>query len=510
MLRILIAECYQEVSSFNPAPSIYENFFVQRGGELLGERGKNTAIGGVLSVFDRRADIEVVPTILAQADSAGVLSADGWARLSAEVCSAVARNLDGIDGILFSMHGAMAADGELDPEGALLERVRAMVGPEVPIVISVDLHGIVTERMLRHIDGLAAYHTYPHIDVSDTGARAAKLLLRILDEALKPVIGRIRIPALVRGDELITRTGCYGDIIREAQRWEREGRVLAAAMMIGNPFTDVPELCSQLIATAESEAALPQDDMRLLAREFWMQRFRMQAKLIPLDRAIAQCKVMRGPVAFTDAADATSSGASGDSNAILRALIGAGYTGKVLAPIVDPPAARAAMKAGVGANLAVSLGGYFDNARFEPLAIEAAVASLSAGQGHYETWDGPFDAGPTAVLTFGNFTVIVVSRALGLNDRALYLANGLDPQRFDLIVVKSPHTEYHMYDAWVEKNFNIDVPGSTSANLPTLGHRICGRPIFPLDPETEFTADVTMWRAATRTRIDVLRCSRQS
>ncbi len=498
MHKILIAECYQEVSSFNPAPSTYENFFVQRGGELLSERGKNTAIGGVLSVFDQRADVEIVPAILAQADSAGILSAEGWARLSSEVCSAVAGNLDGIDGVLFSMHGAMAADGELDPEGALLERVRGMVGAEVPIVIAVDLHGIVTERMLRHIDGLAAYHTYPHVDVSDTGARAAKLLLRILDDGLKPVIGRIRVPALVRGDELITRTGCYGDIIREAQRWEREGRVLAAAMMIGNPFTDVPELCSQLIVTAESEAALPQDDMRRLAQEFWMQRFRMQAKLISLDRAIAQCKVMQGPVAFTDAADATSSGASGDSNAILRALIGAGYTGKVLAPIVDPRAAESAMRAGVGANLAVSLGGYFDSARFEPLAVDATVASLSAGHGRYETWDGPFDAGPTAVLAFRNFTVVVVSRALGFNDRALYLANGLDPRRFDLTIVKSPHTEHHMYDAWVEKNFNIDAPGSTSANLPTLGHRICGRPIFPLDWDTEFTANITMWRAAMR------------
>jgi microcystin degradation protein MlrC len=498
MHRILIAECYQEVSSFNPTPSAYENFFIQHDKELLGERRKNTAIGGVLAVLERRTDVEVVPAILAQADSAGLLSSEGWARLSSEVLSAIARNLDGIDGILFSMHGAMAANGELDPEGALLERLRGMVSPRLPIVIAVDLHGIVTERMLRQIDGLAAYHTYPHVDVSDTGARAAALLLKILDEGLTPVIGGIRVPALVRGDELITRTGCYGDIIREAQRGEREGHVLAASMMIGNPFTDVPELGSQLIVTAESEPALPQEEMRQLAEEFWAQRFRMQAKLISLDRAIAQCKAMRGPVAFTDAADATSSGASGDSNAILRALLAAGYTGKVLAPIIDPPAAGAAMDAGVGAKLTVSLGGHFDRARFEPLVVEVKVASLSAGQGRYESWDGPFDAGPTAVLTFANFTVVVASRALGLNDRSLYLANGLDPQRFDLTIVKSPHTEHHMYDAWVEKNFNVDAPGSTSANLRTLGHRICGRPVFPLDPDIEFTASVTIWKSVSR------------
>jgi microcystin degradation protein MlrC len=350
--------------------------------------------------------------------------------------------------------------------------------------------------MLRHIDGLAAYHTYPHVDVGDTGVRAAKLLLKILDEKLKPVIGRVSIPALVRGNELITRTGCFGDIVREAQRWEREDRVLAAAMMIGNPFTDVPELCSQLIVTAQSDAALPRDDMRRLAQEFWEQRFRMQGVLIPMDRAIAQAKTIKGPVVFTDAADATSSGASGDSNAILRALLEARYMGSVLAQIVDPAAARASTIAGVGAKLTVSLGGFFDTKRFKPLTVEATVASLSSGKGRYETWDGPFDAGPTAVLTFGNCTVVVVSRALALHDRALYLANGLDPRRFALTVVKSPHTEYFMYDAWVEKNFNIDAPGATSANLKTLGHRLCARPIYPLDANVEFTPNVTVSRAA--------------
>ena len=90
----------------------------------------------------------------------------------------------------------------------------------------------------------------------------------------------------------------------------------------------------------------------------------------------------------------------------------------------------------------------------------------------------PLEAGPTAVLTFDNFTVVVLSRSVSLFDRAMYFANGLDPPDFDLIVVKSPHTEHHMFDAWVEKNFNIDAPGATSANLKSLGHTICARPCF--------------------------------
>ena len=96
-----------------------------------------------------------------------------------------------------------------------------MAGDEMPIVISLDLHGILTDRMLRQIDGLAIYRTYPHVDFADTGRRAAELLLRLIDRPAKPTIARVVIPALVRGDELITKTGCYGDLIRECQRLER-------------------------------------------------------------------------------------------------------------------------------------------------------------------------------------------------------------------------------------------------------------------------------------------------
>ena len=113
------------------------------------------------------------------------------------------------------------------------------------------------------------------------------------------------------------------------------------------------------------------------------------------------------------------------------------------------------------------------------MPVTATVESLSRGRGRLETMGSRFDAGPTAVLSFDNFTVVVISRTVGLIDRALYYANGLDPRSFDLIVVKCPHTEYQMYDAWVEKNFNIDAPGATSADLNSLGHTICAARSIP-------------------------------
>ena len=487
MKRIMIVECMQEISSFNPVPSDYSYFGIQRGAELLAQRGLNTGVGGALEVFEGAAGVEVVPVYSARSGSAGLLSAEGWARLSGELRAAVAAAMQDIDGIYVSLHGAMGADGELDPEGWILKEVRALAGPAVPIVMSLDLHGILTDRMLRQVDGLAIYHTYPHVDFADTGARAARLLLKLMQGGVKPTIARVTIPALVRGDELITKSGCYGDMIREAQRIERDGTALTAGVMIGNPFTDVPELCSQAIVMTDGAPDVAQAEAVRLARMFWPERHRMQGKFISLERAIQQARTMKGPVLFTDAADATSSGASGDSNLIIKAVRDMGYPGRVLAQIVDEPAARAAHQAGVGAEIEVTLGGSLDPARFPPMRVRARVKLLSDGTAKLETMRAPLHAGPTAVLTFDNTTLVVMSRTVSLFDRAMYYANGLDPQDFDAIVVKSPHTEFHMYDQWVEKNFNIDIPGATSANLPTLGHTICARPVFPLDEGVEFT-----------------------
>ena len=497
MPRILVVQCMQEISSFNPLQSGYDNFRIEHGEALYGERGRNTALGGAFGVFEARPDISVVPCFSARAGSAGLLSAAGWQRLSSELMAAVDAMQGGIDAVYVSLHGAMGADGELDPEGWILQNIRERVGPKIPIVISLDLHGILTDRMLRQVDGLAIYWTYPHVDFADTGRRAAELLLKLLDSTVKrPVIARVVMPALVRGDELITKSGCYGDLLLECRRLEGEGVAQAAGIMIGNPFTDVPELCSQVLVMTDGDPAGAEREAKRLSEMFWPLRHRMQGKLVPVDRAIAQAKTIDGPVIFTDAADATSSGATGDSNVLVKALHDAAYRRRVLAQVVDPAAAEAAHKAGVGATITVPIGGAHDPGRFTPWTITAEVALLSNGRGTVENTRAPLNAGKCAVLTFDGYTIVVLSRSVGLQDRAMYFANGLHPRDFDLIVVKSPHTEFHMYDEWITKNFNVDAPGSTSANLPYLGHTICARPMYPMEPDVAFTPSATLYSRA--------------
>ncbi len=496
MPRILLAECKQEVSSFNPAASHYEDFRLVREGALLTyHRGVREEMGGALSVFDSAPNVELAPTLGAGANtSGGILTAAGFRRLSYEFLNSIVE-AGAVDGVYFSLHGAMQAENEDDPEGFLLQETRRILGEKTPIVISLDLHGILTDRMLQHCDAAVVYHTYPHVDFFETGARAAKLLLKILNDGVWPVTARVKIPALVRGDELITESGLIRECIELAKKIEAEPRGLSAGMMWGNPFTDVPELRTNSLVVMDGDEAAAGRYAAELAQIFWKHHEKMLVPLTSLTDSVKRAKaVPSGTVILMDAADATSSGASGDSNAILRELMAQRYRGRALLPIVDPEAVRQAMQAGIGATISVAVGGACDPARYQPLPVTARVRLLSDGKFCSESFGWHGDSGDTAVLEVDNYTLVVGTRPVSLFDRSWFYAHGQDPKRFDLVVVKSPHCEHHMFAAWCAELINVDAPGSTSANLKSLGHTRCARPIFPLDAGVAFTPRIEIFR----------------
>ena len=170
MPRILIAECKQEVSTFNPVLSGYEDFTLRHGQSILDyHRQVRSEVGGALSVFDAAPGVELVPTCSAHFITSGGTLADGaFERLAGELLSSI-KAAPKFDGVYFSLHGAMATESEGDPEGWLLAETRKIVGEKVPIVISLDLHGILTDRMLEQSDAAVAFQTYPHVDFFGTG-----------------------------------------------------------------------------------------------------------------------------------------------------------------------------------------------------------------------------------------------------------------------------------------------------------------------------------------------------
>ncbi|MCH2375459.1 MAG: M81 family metallopeptidase, partial [Planctomycetes bacterium] len=244
--RVLLAELKQETATFNPVPTSYDDFQVVSGADVLTTfRGTKTEAAGALDVFEAEDDIEVVPTMSAWAVSGGPIRDSDLDRLIDGILQRARENSD-VDGAYFVLHGAMAGETERDPEGRVLAGLREIL-PDKPIVASLDLHAILTDRMVDAADLLVPYHTYPHSDHYETGERAARNLTRLLEGTVSPTVARVRIPMLVRGDELLTATGKFGEAIEFCQDVESTPSGLAAGVIIGNPFTDVPDLCSNVI-----------------------------------------------------------------------------------------------------------------------------------------------------------------------------------------------------------------------------------------------------------------------
>lgn len=478
MPRIIVGGFFQETNDFHPNDTEYNQFNVVVGKDIINP--DNGVMGGAVHALLQCDDMDIVPSYSATMGAGGTITDACFEQISTELLTSLTDNLAGVDGVYLNLHGAMAAESEKDPEGYILQEVRKMVGPDIPIVASFDMHGTITRRMLENMDGCSILHTYPHIDWFETGERAIYVLLRILDGA-QPIIASVYTPTMVRGDELKTATGVHGTFIRHLQRLEERDDVLACGIMLGHPPTDCPEQGSRVIVITDGNRDLAETEALRIGQNFWDMRERMQCVLHSVEEGIEIAGKAKGPVIFADAADATSSGAPGTSNTILKGFLESDYPGKVLFPIRDEPAVKKAMEAGIGSIITVPVGGTMDP-RFTPVEVTGTVTMI-----------GLRGDEPIAVLQCGNITIFMSVIGGTLCDRQLYPDFGQDPKQFDVIIQKLPHTPYEWYDEWAERTITIDSPGAASPNIPTLGHRFVPRPIYPLDPEMTYTPHVEVY-----------------
>lgn len=478
--RVAIGVLKQETATFSPSISVASDFTRAAGSEL--DRilsGTETEYGGAVTVL-RAANVEIVPLEGAWALSGGPIADNDLDTMIDGIVESLAQVLP-VDGIIMVLHGAMASPTNFDPEGSLLKRLRN-TAPDCPLVATIDLHAVLTSVMLEHSDALHPYHTYPHTDQFQTGQRAARSLLRLIDGTRHTHVGRFALPMLARGDELLTATGLLGHAINRCRQLEDEPEVLSAGVLIGNPYTDVPELACNVFVTTTGTDRFDQVAVEV-GDYLWSRRTALRTDLTPLPEALEVAQSFPGLVVLSDGADATSAGAPGDSNAILRALLDSRYGRRALVPIVDKAAAQSAWALGPGARGHFRLGGSVDSKRHEPLVLEATVEHLSDGAFSYE--DGtPGRAGRTAILKCGAITVMVTEHPVWVVGRNVFAQNGANPLDFDLVVVKSPNGYRTHYAAHAAAMLAVDAPGCTTADLRRLPYRRVRRPLWPLDPET--------------------------
>jgi len=455
MPRILIAGYQHETNTFAPSLADWAAFtrgdsfpaFTRGAAMQALHRGVNIPIGGFIEAATRRG-WTLLPSAWAGAIPSSYVTRDAFERIAGAICEdAIAARSDGLDAVYLDLHGAAVAEHAADSEGELLARLRAIVGPELPIVASLDLHANVTQSMLREADALVAYRTYPHVDMAATGERAAELLARRLEAARKEPQHARRLPFLIPLNAQSTWMQPAQGLYDELATLDREyGTVLSFCM--GFPASDFDECAPMVWGHGERAHAAVE---RLFARV--AEPGQWQHDVLPARDAVAQALTLAAhaakPVVIADTQD--NPGAGGDSNTtgMLHALRaqGAGqrFPGQVaLGLLFDPRAARAASEAGVGAELELALGTavptFTGEASDPPLSGRFKVLALSDGTC---TLTGPMMTGltvrlgPSACLEIDGIRVAVVSGKKQLLDRQLLRMVGIHAEQQRIIVVKS-------------------------------------------------------------------------
>ncbi len=464
----------QETASFNPRLATVDDFdVVESSTAAAALSGTRTEVGGILASAPA-AGLDLRVGTIGWALSGGPVQAAAWRHLAGRILRDVEAH--SADAVVVVLHGSMVTEDDDDPDGTLLQEIRARVGDR-PVVATLDLHVVVTDAMLANADVLVPFHTYPHTDHAETGMRAVRALRRLLGGA-RPVTALARLPLLARGDELLTDGGLLGEWVDSCTSLERRG-ALAAGVQVGNPFTDVPALSTSVLVTTDDDQTTAVDAVRDLATRIWQERGRLRADLTPVADAVEE-STRPGLTVLADQADATSSGASGDSPTILRELLHSGGGRPALVPIVDAPAARRALAVGVGGRAEFRLGGSIDG-RHQPVTSLATVVRVYPNS-VFEYEDGtPARAGDTAVLDCDGVHVLVTSRPIWFVGQRFYLAHGLRPDTAQVVVVKSPNGFRPHYASIATRIIVTDGEGATSAALDRLPYCQVTRPIEPLD-----------------------------
>ena len=499
-MRLVIAQMKHETNTFSPVPTPLGRFAAGRASPPEGRdvleayRGTGTAIGAFIELAEK-VRAETVYPLAGNAPPSGPVQSGAYEWMAGRIVDAVAR---GCDAVLLDLHGAMVTEAHDDGEGELLRRIRA-VAPRVPIGVALDMHTNLSPAMGELATVIAGYQTYPHVDMHETGLRAGRPILDLLEGRARPAMAfgfRPMLPHVMRQSSLDAPNR---EIQARAKQMEREGaagdrgRVLSATFFVGFPHADIPIAGSSAVVVADGDAAKARAYCDELLDMAWAARAQFVYEIEPLERSLRRATELAagagGPVVLLDHYDNCASGGTMDTMRVLGAILDAGLEDVAAFAVFDPGAVEKMKQAGEGANVTLALGGKLDmpalGLKGRPREVSGRVRRIVDGRYRNE---GPMargesgDMGPAALLDTGRVQIAVISRHVEPYDIAPFRVLGLAPEKKRYLMLKS---RVHwraglgpLARAWVE----CAGEGVCTSDYAQLRFRRVRRPAYPLDP----------------------------
>jgi microcystin degradation protein MlrC len=499
-MRIAIGQLWQETNTFNPLPTTrqdFEDFGVLRSREVVECMANTNELGGFIQSLRQWPERpEIVGLARLPAWPSGTATRETFIWLRHVLVEEMTR-AQPVDAVLLALHGALVAAEHADVEGEVLRAVRAVIGTKVPLVATLDLHANITSLMVAHADALVLYHTAPHIDVFETGQRGAAVLRRILVDAARPVTAFQKIPMVVPAERANTQdpASISYQLRARLQEIEKMPHVLCAGLATVQPWLDIPGLGSAVLIVSDGDEQAARSLCAEFANVVWQHRRDYIPDLVPLTDAVRQAHGVRdGLVVLSDSADATTSGAPGDSTWVLQELLRYDWPRPALVTLVAPEVVALAQRAGTGTEMATALGGVRDHRFSRPVTVQARVAALFPAEfvmsGHLAK-NLAIDMGPSAVLQCGNVHIILTSRSGPHFAPELFRAAGFDPFAASVLVAKSPCGFRAAYADRAERILVVKAPGCAPSDFWQYPYEQIPHPLWPWE-EFEWKANASV------------------
>jgi len=489
-MNIMIGSLMHESNTFNPTRTDLAAFgrtqFLKGDEILRHHRGKPTELGGMLKTLD---DAHVTPVALLSATAmcSGVVTAETYAVLKGALLEGIEKGLPTADGILLSLHGSMTAEELEDPEGDLLSSIRALLPEGKYLAASLDHHANVTRAMAESADILVGYRTHPHTDQFEVGRCTARLLLETV--RYRPVLARsfVKLPLMTPAEN---RPEAIAELARAVREVEADEQVLTASFFVGYPWADVSILGASVYVITRDTVAHAERCASRLAGTMWDLRDQFQFPICSVDEVLRKGKSPSSrPVVLNELCDCTLGGAAGDVVTTARYLVERHVADSIVLGIVDASAVRKATAAGVGATVALRIGGHTTLSENPPLQVDCRVKNLAAdpqldGGTHpgFET-----RLGLVALVEANGVDIVLLEYPGKIQGLSLMRELGIDVKKMRYIVSKEGLNVFITYDKIGAEIVMVESAGFNRQRLRASDYVHAPRPIYPLDPQLRWT-----------------------
>lgn len=475
VIRILTAGIRHESNSFMPTLTGEEDFHLLRGTEITS--------GQAWAGFLEDEGVDVIPTLTAGCGPSGIVSKSAYEAFRDEILEKF-KAAGPVNGIFLDMHGALHVEDYPDAQLDFIQQIRKIVGEEVLVAVSFDLHGNISPGFMEGLNIISAYRTAPHVDGEETRLRTVALLLKALRQDYQPRVAHMNLPILIPGEKGVTSAEPVRSFYKSLPEISAMEGILDASIFIGMPWTDVYRagMSVQVVARDEEYLSLAREQAEALAKNIWDQRRNLQfdVETATIDEAIDMAlKAAESTVFITDSGDNITAGAAGDGTLVLDRLLALQVSDAVLAGIFDPEAVDQCVNAGVGAEVRLEVGGKIDYIYSKPLSISGTVLRLP--EGAYGSQK------PDAVLQVEGVTLVLLSSHRAFTHPNHFQAVDIDPLAHKIVVVKEGYLFQGLRDI-APRAIMALTPGFANQTLENLEYRQVRRPIYPLDPDMEWNS----------------------